>query len=440
MKNKNIILVAAALLLCACSSDLGGRVDQYANVPKPSPVTVTEVVNTAGGALIRVSIPNDEYIKGVVAYYERNGVEVNARISRYVDSLTVEGYADTNPHEVRIHSFNVNGELSDPVVKTINPLTPAIRTVTTSMVDTFGGVKIYLNGNESKSDLAVCLLKCDDLNDLGKPLSQMKWVEVTTMFTSSDNIRLTRRGLEPEEAIFGVYVRDHWGNVSDTTTAVLTPLWEAKLDTVKTADNKFAYVYKDAKLADDNCTTLNASYYPVSALWDNSGLSEVPHFFVSEESGPSPTWLTIDLGRSARLSRITTLPRIGYVVFGGGAVRDYEFWGSMNPTGIRKEPTVDNPYGFDDSWFCLGKFTQAKPSGYEPDGSVGTVTSEDRDTYNAGNDFELDKDVYPRCNDEVRYLRVVFANTFTTFEFGHGTSNRQVQTGEVTPFGEPILD
>ena len=308
------------------------------------------------------------------------------------------------------------------------------------MVDTFGGVKIYLTGNESLSDLAVCLLKCNDLSDANKPLKDMKWVEVTTMFTSSDNVRLTRRGLEPEEAIFGVYIRDHWGNVSDTTVAVLTPLWEAKLDTVKTSDGRNAYVFKDARLADDNCTTTNASYYPVSALWDNSGLSEVPHFFVSEESGPSPTWLTIDLGRNARLSRITTLPRIGYVIYGGGAVRDYEFWGSLAPTGKPADVTEDNPYGFDDTWFCLGKFTQEKPSGYLDNGLPGTVTVEDRDTYNAGNDFELDRDLYPRCNEEIRYLRVVFVNTFNTFEFGHGTSNRQVQTGEVTPYGEPILD
>ena len=440
MKISNLFYLFAALVVCACSSDLGGRVDQYADVPVPSPVTIASIRNISGGAVIKINIPDDEYLKGVVAYYERNGKEVNARISRYVDSLTVEGFADTDAHVVRIHSFNVNGELSDPVEATVNPLMPAIKSVGVNMVDTFGGVKIYLTGNESLSDLAVCLLKCDDLNDMGKPLKDMKWVEVTTMFTSSNDIRLTRRGLEPEEAIFGVYVRDHWGNISDTTTAVLTPLWEAKLDTVKTADGRNAYIFKDAHITDDNCTSTNASWYPVSALWDNSGLSEIPHFFVSEEGGPSPTWLTIDLGRNARLSRITTLPRIGYVIYGGGAVRDYEFWGSLAPTGKSVDPTEDNPYGFDETWFCLGKFTQAKPSGYLENGLPGTVTVEDRDTYNAGNDFELDRDVYPRCNDELRYLRVVFANTFNTFEFGHGTSNRQVQTGEVTPYGEPILD
>ena len=130
------------------------------------------------------------------------------------------------------------------------------------------------------------------------------------------------------------------------------------------------------------------------------------------------------------------------MIFGGGAVRDYEFWGSLgnpNADGTYTKPTgkvvEENEHGFDDTWFCLGKFTQAKPSGYLDNGMPGTITAEDRDTYNAGNDFELNPDEYPHCNDPLRYLRVVFANTFTTFELGHNATNRQVQTGEVTPFG-----
>ena len=451
MRLFNIIFPVCALLASACSGELGGRIDQRPDVSKPQAVTIRSVKNISGGAIIKVNIPDDPNLKGVVAVYERNGEEVNAKISRYVDSLTVEGYADTKEHIVKIYSFNVNEERSDAVDVAINPLEPAILTVTPTIFDSFGGVKVDIQGNTSHADLAVCLLRDADLSDWGKPKHQMKWVEVTTMFTSSDDIRLTRRGLEPVESIFGVYLRDHWGNVSDTTIAVLTPLWEAKLDTVKNAAGRLVYNFRNAAIPDDNCTSTNPSWYPVEALWDGSGLSEIPHFFVSEEAGPSPGWLTIDLGHEAKLSRIATLPRIGYNPFMGGAVRDYEFWGSRGelqsdgsygkPAGTMVAPTEDNPYGFDTNvWFCLGKFTQAKPSGYLPTGLVGEITAEDRDTFNAGNDFEFDKYVYPRCNEPIRYLRVIFVNTFSTFEYGHGTSNRQVQTGEITPFGEPILD
>ena len=417
------ILFISCLFLSACSGDLGGRIDQIADIPVPGMVSVKSVRSIAGGAVIKVTIPDDENLKGIVAEYERNGQTVNAKISRYVDSLTVEGFADTKPHQIMLYAFNVNEQRSEGVPVTVNPLTPAIETVVPEMIGSYGGVKITIRGNESRSALAICLLRDVDLSDLGKPVSQMKWEEVTTLFTSSNDIRLSRRGIEPVEAIFGVYIRDHWGNMSDTTVAVLKPIKEIQLD-----KSKFKY----ASIADDNCPSQNATNYPISSLWDGSGQSAVPHFFASDPGNPSPCWLTIDLGVEAQLSRVATLPRIGYVIYGGGAVRDYEFWGSLAPTGTTNK---ENEHSFDDSWFCLGKFTQAKPSGYDENGLPGTVTSEDSQTFNAGNDFEFDKEQYPRCNDPLRYLRVVFANTFTTYEYGHNTSNRQVQTGEITPYG-----
>ena len=434
---KIYLLLFVALILASCSDKLGGRIDQPAEVPVPGPVSVKEVRSIPGGSVIKVSIPDDENLKGIVAEYERNGVTVNTKISRYVDSLTVEGFPDTNPHTVTLYSFNVNEERSEGVQVTVNPLTPAIRTVQPSLIGSFGGVKVRVEGNESRADLALCILRDPDPSNYGKDPSQMRLKEVTTLFTSSNNISISRRGIEPVEALFGIYARDHWGNISDTSFFVLTPLVEVKLDTVLT--------FRNAAIPDDNCPSTNPSNYPIESLWDGSGQSAVPHFFASDPNNPSPCWLTIDLGlgqRTASLSRITTLPRIEYVIFGGGAVRDYEFWGSLGnpePDGTYTKPkgtiVPENEHGFDDTWFCLGKFTQAKPSGYLDNGLPGTVTQEDRETYNAGNDFEFDPEQYPRCNEPLRYLRVVFANTFITYEYGHNTSNRQVQTGEVTPYG-----
>ena len=103
----------------------------------------------------------------------------------------------------------------------------------------------------------------------------------------------------------------------------------------------------------------------------------------------------------------------------------------MNPSG---EYVEGNEHGFDDSWFCLGKFEQFKPSGYEADGSVGTVTPDDAQYFNGGNDFELDNEQYPHAYDELRYLRIVFANTFSTYDLGLTTGS--VQFGEVTPYGQ----
>lgn len=422
MKKIYVSIMAAALFaIVSCDdSDRFGRVDQLPDLPAPSPVEIVDVRPTSGGAVIKVSIPDDDLIKGVVARYERNGEEVKAKISRYVDTLVVEGFSDTEPHTVRVASFNVNEELSEDRLVSVTPLIPVIRTVKPTIFESFGGVKVRIEGNESKSNLAVCLLRCADLADSSKAVKDIKWVEVTTLFTESNNINLVRRGIEPEKAIFGTYIRDRWGNISDTTKIVLTPLLEEKI-------NKS--LFRNAALPDDNHFGMGTTY-PIEALWDDSGLSASPHFFASDDSNsPIPGWVTINLGQVVQISRIQTLPRQQYVIWQGAHPREFEFWGSMEPTGQPGE----NEHGFDDSWFCLGKFEQFKPSGYNSDGSVGTTTVEDNTYFNNGNDFELNPEQYPHCYDDVRYLRIVFANTFATYELGAKVG--QVQFGEVTPWG-----
>lgn len=417
-------MLCASLLAFACTdANEFGRVDQKDDsVPAPFPISVTDVRNTCGGAVIKIAIPDDNNLKGVIATYERNGVEVNTKISRYVDSLVVEGFADTEAHIVKVASFNINEVKSVPVEVTVNPLPPAIQTVSPKITESFGGLKILVSGNESKSDLAVCLLRCENVAEFDKPVADIKWVEVTTLFTASNNITLTRRNLEPVQAIYGVYFRDHWGNKSDTTKIVLTPLEEVQFPL-----SKYSYFNP----GDDNSSSTNASYYPIQGLWDGSGASSTGHFYASNSSDPIPQWLTIDLGVRAKISRITTLPRIDYVIYSGAHPREYEFWGSMNPTG---ESNPSNEHGFDDSWFKLGAFSQGKPSGYEENGTVGTITAEDRDYFNAGNDFELDPVEYPDAYKELRYLRVVFMNTYSTYEL-HATVG-QVQFGEVNAWGQ----
>ena len=422
-------LAAAALVLAACDSRLDDHlrlIPSDDSVPVPAALTVTSVTSTPGGAVIKVAYPDDENIRGAIATYTRNGVEVNAKVSRYVDSLIVEGFPDTDAHEVKLCTFNVNETLSEPKTVQINPLTPAIQTVKPTITETFGGVKILIEGNEAKADLAVCLLRDEDLSDASKPISQMKWVEVTTLFTGSNNIKLTRRNLDPVEALYAVYVRDHWGNISDTTMTTVTPIEENKLDHTN---------FKDAALPDDNCFTANASYYPVKALWDDSGVSSTGHFFASDYA-PRPCWLTIDLAQKAQLSRIHTLPRIDYTIWANAHPRDFEFWGwtlEEAPTGAI---TPSNVHGFQDGWVLLGTFTQYKPSGYEADGSVGTYTSEDREYFNSGNDFELDTEYWPHANDPVTYLRVVFVDNFSTYNTE--ATSMAVQIGEITPYGKVV--
>lgn len=427
---KKIIYIATAILMLASCDN---RYDEYKRllpsdntVPVPEALKVTDVTTIAGGAYITVEYPDDDNIRGAIATYERNGVKVNTKISRYTNVLKVEGFPDTKTREIRVASFNVNEEQSEPVILNITPLLPAIRTVKPSVEETFGGVKVLIEGNEAKADLAVCILRDADLSDSGKPLKDMKWVEVTTLFTASNNIKLVRRNLQPVEAIFGVYIRDHYGNVSDTTVTRLTPVEEYKLDHSK---------FSDANLPDDNCKTANASYYPVKALWDDSGASSTGHFFASDYA-PRPCWLTIKLGQKARLSRVHTLPRIDYNIWKDAHPRLFEFWGWTGEEAPQGVENPFNPHAFEDGWVLLGEFEQVKPSGYEEDGSVGSYTAEDRQYFNDGSDFEFDPEIWEHANDPITYLRVVFVDNFQTYK--SEATSMAVQIGEITPFGKVV--
>ena len=241
-------LLLSAIFICACidGANYFGRVDlMNYNIPAPSNVSVYSVRSISGGAVIKVNIPADDNVKGVIARYTRNGKQVNSKISRYVDSLTVVGFVDTKPHTVEIAAINVNEVESTPVKVEITPLEPAISLAKATLYQTFGGVKVRIEGNTPKENLTIVLLRDTDLSDFEKPTSQMKWEQVTTLFTAAETITLPRRGIEPVEAIFGAYLRDRWGNVSDTVKAILTPLEEVELDRVN-------YIY--AKRMDETCT------------------------------------------------------------------------------------------------------------------------------------------------------------------------------------------
>ena len=56
----------------------------------PQQPKIVDVKSVPGGAVLKFQIPDDPYIKGIVATYERNGAMVESRISRYLDTLMVE--------------------------------------------------------------------------------------------------------------------------------------------------------------------------------------------------------------------------------------------------------------------------------------------------------------------------------------------------------------
>src|SRR3546814_8490330 len=65
------------------------------------------------------------------------------------------------------------------------------------------------------------------------------------------------RGFESKPTVFGVFVEDRWGNVSDTLVSELTPLFEEEIPKP----------FQKYVLPTDN-TALYSSSVPMENLWD----------------------------------------------------------------------------------------------------------------------------------------------------------------------------
>ena len=425
------LLLISVITLMSCAD--GDRIDQKGGMGIPLEPTIVNVKSVPGGAVIKIAIPDDPNLKGVVATYERNGVTCESRISRYLDTLVVEGYADESEHEVSIRSFNADDAKSEAQIVKITPLEAPVKTAKFEAFESFGGIKIRITDNPTLAKLAL-VVQCDQNNaDQDLAYSERKWKDVSTFFTESNSVVVSRRGLEAVPTVFAFHFRDDFGNVSETQLVKLTPKEEVAL-------NK--KLCKHYPVADDNFIN-DTGGVRVAALFDGvyNGNGK---FFLAAKGNPIPTWLTIDLGQEASISRIATKPRWDYMLFQSGNVREWEFWGSdvdpvedyKNNPANKDDADYQSRHGFSRGWFMIAKGEQYKPSGYAPDGTVDGWTSEDRDYYLNSTEYECDNTnpLTPRAFDKIRYLRIVVVNTFESWQFKQTSGGWFI--GEISPYGQ----
>ena len=393
---KNIfILVAVSLMAFSCTES--ARIDQEDTEDYiPEQVVPFSVDRISGGAIVKYLLPDDTRLRGVRAEYSRSGETIFTQSSKYVDSIRIEGLSDTLEHVVNLYSIGKNGRLSEPVPVTFRPGMPPIRKVSFGLTETFGGVRLVMTGNVDHAALALTILKDDNLEDFGKDPSDMQWDEVFTYYSSAEELSATRYGLDTLKRIYGVCARDRWLNYSDTTYVVLAPYHEEELV------NSFWKLYY---LPGDETECLEGKY-ALTRLYD--GRWDGNNYAAGFTRGPRQRMVTIDMGYTASFSRMRLQPRANsHKLNHSFTCWRWQIWGSTNP----------NPNGsLDDSWYLLGDFTQVKPSGFAPDGSMGTITEEDAEHFQNNNDYQFD------ASDEIldpqrpcRYFRLVTLHSTSTF-------------------------
>ncbi|WP_346239131.1 DUF4959 domain-containing protein [Niabella insulamsoli] len=390
------IIISTLFLLQACKQDLGYKEPSINDGVKPAPVYDVSVRNLPGKAALTYALPADKNLLYVKAVYKMsNGKEAETKSSYYSNSLTVEGFADTLSHEVKLYSVSRGEISSDPVTVTIKPLEAPIFTVlkNVKIVNAFGGYNLATI-NPDTSDIALLILKKNDFNEYEVDNKR-------SIYTNQNTISAQIRGLDTVASTVRYFIRDRWGNTTDTAVAAVKPLFEQEIPPT---------TFKDFTMPGDGVQALNGLTH-VYYMWDNRYNYPFISFTNQAASGPGPNIVTFDMGVSAKLSRIWIRPypegsRWYYLT----TMKRFEFWGSEQP----------NPNGaLDDTWHLLGSYEVIKPSGLP----YGTDNALDVATASAGFNWEIDINA-----PKVRYIRIRCLENFAG-----GTAQ---SVAELKPYGD----
>ena len=377
MKSHSIIysvcFVAAIAMLFGCEDAVEFREPAGNDNTPPGVVTNVEVENLPGKAKITYTLPNSKNLLYVKAEYQlASGETAVAKSSYYLDSIVVEGFADTDPHEVLLYSVSRNEVASEPVSVTVNPLEAPMNQVfnTISITNAFGGYNLEAK-NPARDDIAIMVMRRNDFNEFEVD-------NFRSVFTRTDSIVSKIRGLDTLEQEMAVFVRDNWGNTSDTLFTTIKPIYEAKLD---------PSLFRGFVLPGDAPQVTNGAR--LEYMWN--GLLGWPNTSFTHQinGGDVPHMVTFDTGVLAKISRVWIRPypegdRWYYL----STMKRFEIYGS-------EQPSLDG--ALDDSWVLLGSYEVVKPSGLP----YGEDSAEDQATAAAGFSWEVDLNA-----PKVRYIRI----------------------------------
>ncbi|MGS2761511.1 DUF4959 domain-containing protein [Sinomicrobium sp. M5D2P9] len=391
---KMSLLIITGSFTVACSdSDTQEPLEN--NPEAPGVVHNIKVENQRGKARITYALPDDRDLLYVKAKYTLpTGREMETKASYYENALIVEGFADTLEHEVKLYAVNRSEVESEPVTAIVKPLEAPLWDVYRSLHvgAAFGGV--YVNAeNPYRSDVAVLIMQKNENDD---------WeIHPNSIYTSTDNISHSVRGMDTLKQDFAFTVRDRWLNYSDTLYTSISPLYE-------TAIPKSGY--NGMHLPGD--APRHAST-PMTGMWDGN-IMHWPGIYMTQAVHPGEHVITFDVGQLAKLSRIVIwdYPEYynGRTYYYLHCMYRFEVWGS-------DDPPADGSFN---NWHLLGTYQEVKPSGLP----YGEQNDEDYRLANEGFSWEFDINV-----PKVRYLRIKCLRNWG------GSTNLAI--GEVQVYGDP---
>lgn len=372
--DKFFLIITLTGLFAACKEEKVGPLPQHSGTGTPSQVTHLQVQNIHGGATITYLVPADPNVLYVEADWIDKGVNRNTKSSYYADTLYLEGFGDTLEHQITIYSVNKADQKSAPQTISIKPLTPPVAEAfkTLMVKPDFGGVNVSFV-NSTLGNIVITVLTPDSTGKLSP---------ADAFYTGLPSGSFSIRGYDSIPREFDIYVKDRWGNYSDTLHTTEKPFYEKQL-------NKALFKEVNPYPGDINSGIYSAAY-PMSKIWDGATST----IFVTANANVLPESFTIDLGVTANLSRMSFFQRQSTAFyFNSGTPSVWDVYGSNDPA----------PDGNWDSWTLISHCVSVKPSGLP----LGTVSNDDVAQAQNGEGFN-----FPLSSNSYRYLRFKITNTW----------------------------
>lgn len=388
------VAVTAIILLVSCGKEVE---NEPANTDKTVPAVISnvQVENRPGKAKITYTLPADKNLLYVKAQFTpTSGKPSESKASYYIDSLIVDGFADTLEHEVKLYSVSRSGVQSEPVIVKVKPLEAPIFAVLRSLqaINAFGGFNIAAS-NPTGGDISIVVLTKNVFKEYEM---NNNW----SVFTNEKNILSKVRGMDTLTTRIGFLVKDRWGNRTDTVYKDVTPIYEVQLNPSN---------FKVVVLPGDAPQVTNGA--KLEYAWDNRLGWPYTSFTDQSKGGNGPHIVTFDLGVNAKLSRVWIRPypegaRWYYL----STMKRFEIWGATNPSATG---------ALDNTWSLLGSYEVVKPSGLP----YGNDNALDQATASAGFNWDIDLNA-----PKVKFLRVRCLENF-----GGGTAQ---SINEIKVYGD----
>ncbi|AHF15541.1 hypothetical protein NIASO_10965 [Niabella soli DSM 19437] len=375
MKMKTAFFIGlCSIIFIGCKKTENTPIDTDPSTPDP--VVNATVKNISGGAQISYTLPASSNLLYVKAEYLFKGEVKDVKASFFSNNLIVEGFGDTDEHEVKLYTVSRAEKLSAPVTVKIKPLTPPVLKVrqSLSVTPSFGGFLASF-ANEDKANMVIMALKWN--------AEQKEWRQIDAAYTALPAGLFKVRGQDSTLQDFALVVRDRWNNLSDTMAFQLKPIYEVLLDKSLFKDIRKKYpIPQREPLPQSGAAMIEAvdysSSYPMKNLYDGNTSS----MFHTKQNVDQPIWIPIDLGVKARFSRYKIWQRTGGFEWGHGNPHEWEIWGTNTPNDVN-------------SWVLLDHQIMVKPSGL-PEGQN---SNEDVDLAKSGQEYD-----FPENAPAVRYI------------------------------------